>query len=231
MVTKWKVALKVLGSVIAVMLYLGSLPAKLLLFASFYDFFAIHWHNILFRTLIFVALIPLPFIFEIVDFWRPRVKVVLTPSGAASSDLVLRVTNIGKEGDFRATCEVVGSRETCGIPLGRIVDLKWEGIGTAQVNLAVNLSANLLIASYDRRLDDTSWLRLWGIDGQDKKQLAAASWERTPHEKLPEFDLKLNIFRAGSTKPQIAYFTVRPESYVGPLQMFTSSSRPEAVAV
>lgn len=104
--------------------------------------------------------------------------------------------------------------------------LKWDGMSTAKVNLPTNLSANILIASHDQTSNNASWIRLWGIDGQDKKQLASASWEIAPKKKLPEFDLKLSIFRNGSLKPEICYFTVRPASYLGPLEMFICSQLP-----
>ena len=147
MVSRWKLAVKVVASVIAGMVYVGSLPAKIGLVTGFYSFFVAHWHNIGFRTLVFTFLIPAPFAFEIIDFFRPKVKVELMPSGEGSSELVLRVTNVGRQGNFKGTCEVVGSRETCGIPLNKTVNLKWEGVTAAQISIATNASESLLIAT------------------------------------------------------------------------------------
>ena len=203
------------------LLTIASAPTKSATLLPLYEFFARHWPSIWFR-LGFAAFVSLLiYIFEIVDYFRPKVRVKLMPSGRASSDLVLRVTNEARQGNFKATCEVLGSRDTCGIPLNKTVNLKWEGATSPQVGIARNASESLLIASHDYYMPhNTSWLRLWGLDGQDKKQLVSAAWTRTPTEKLPELDLKLCIFREGSIKPEIKYFTIRPESYIGPLEMF-----------
>jgi hypothetical protein len=100
--------------------------------------------------------------------------------------------------------------------------LKWEGVTTSQVNIASNDSSSLLIASHEFVEHNIAWLRLWRLDGQDAKHLASAGWERTPSEKLPEFDIKISVFRDDAVKPLVKYFTVRPESYVGPLEMFVT---------
>jgi hypothetical protein len=203
------------------LLVIVSAPTKFTPLLPVYDFFAKHWIHLWFRLCFALVATVLIYIFEIVDYFRPRVRVKLMPSGRASSDLVLRVTNVARQGNFKATCEVIGSRETCGIPLNKTVNLKWEGAISPQISIAPNASESLLIASHDYYIPhNTSWLRLWGLDGQDKKQLVSAAWTRTPTEKLPELDLKLCIFREGSIKPEISYFTIRPESYIGPLEMF-----------
>src|ERR1019366_9309429 len=109
------------GAVVTWLLVIASAPTKVALFRPFYIFLSDHWQSIWFRVAFAIVATILIFIFEIIDFCRPRVRVVLTPSGAASSELVLGVKNVGKDGDFSATCEVVGSRETCGIPTGKTV--------------------------------------------------------------------------------------------------------------
>ena len=224
MAGKWKFVFKVVGSVIAAMVYVGSLPAKITLLTGFYSFFVTHWHSLGFRTLVFAFLIPAPFVFEIIDYCRPKVRVNLMPSGKGRHDLVLRVTNKGRRGNFKATCEVVASRETCGVPLDRTVNLKWVGITVPQTTIVANDSESLLIASYEMESSETSWLRVWGLDGQEKKQLTAAAWTPMPRERLPEIDLKVSIFREGSVNPRICYYTLRPASCVGPLEMFVSGS-------
>jgi hypothetical protein len=211
------------STVVSWLLLIASAPTKFTPLLPVYDFFSKHWTHLWFRLCIALVATVLIYIFEIVDYFRPMVRVKLMPSGKASSDLVLRVTNVARQGNFKATCEVIGSRETCGIPLNKTVNLKWEGANSPQIGIAPNASESLFIASHEYDMPrNTSWLRLWGLDGQDKKQLVSAAWTRTPTEKLPEIDLKLSIFREGSIKPEIKYFTIRPESYIGPLEMFSS---------
>jgi hypothetical protein len=211
------------STVVSWLLLVASAPTKFTPLLPVYDFFSTYWSHLWFRLCCALIATVLIYIFEIVDYFRPRVRVELVSSGKASSDLVLRVTNKARQGNFKATCEVIGSRETCGIPLSKTVNLKWEGATSPQISIAPNASESLLIASHDYYTPhNTSWLRLWGLDGQDKKELVSAAWTREPKEKLPEIDLTLCIFREGSIKPEIKYFTVRPESYIGPLEMFSS---------
>lgn len=102
-----KILWKTGAVVVAWLLAIASAPTKLAQLRPIYQFLADHWASVWFRAAFALVATVLIFIFEIIDFWRPKVKVVLTPSGRASSELVLGVKNVGKEGDFTATCEVV----------------------------------------------------------------------------------------------------------------------------
>jgi hypothetical protein len=222
MLEKIKKLWKAGGVALTFLFAISSAPTKIVLLKPLYMFFAEHWPSIWFRVGCAFLVSAIIYVFEIVAFFKPTVNVSLMPSGGGSADIVLRVKNDGKQGNFRATYEIVGSRETCGYPMDRTAVLKWEGVGTPQVNIAGNDSASLLIASHEFVEHNIAWLRLWRLDGQDAKQLASAGWERKPSEKLPEFDLKISVFRDDAVKPLVKCFTVRPESYIGPLEMFVT---------
>src|ERR1700747_1727221 len=119
MLEKFKTAWKAGGVFLTFLIAVASAPTKIALLKPLYVFFAEHWSSLWVRLCFAVTVSILIYVFEIIAFFAPKVKVELMPSGKGASDLVLRVKNVGRQGNFKATCEVVGSRETCGIPLDR----------------------------------------------------------------------------------------------------------------
>jgi hypothetical protein len=206
------------------LLLIASAPTKIKLFLPVYKLLATYWPLLWFRLACAVVAILFIFVFEIVEFFRPRVKVLHTPSAGPSVDIVLKVTNQGRDGIFWATAEIAGGNKTNYInhhPSDRTVDLKWENQKELEVPLQRNASKNLEIGRVEKLTEQMEELRLFCFsDDGARTTFGTAKWDiRQQQQQLPSFRLRVSVFCKGSRKPLVKYFMVGPKTSGGPLEM------------
>jgi hypothetical protein len=219
MLDKVKAVWKVVVSVFTVLATIASAPSKVAALHPVYQFLANHWASLWFRALFAAFAVSLIYVFEIVDFFLPTVKITPTASGGYAPRVVLRVTNDGNKATFRATAEIVGSRHAGMQPTNYTAELRWENRKDPEAVIGRKAGLNLLIAYTHTVTQDLSELRLFSVGEDADSYFASARWNVDPQEKLPELDLKVSVYHDLAKGPAIGYFTVRPEKYFGPLEM------------
>jgi hypothetical protein len=199
---------------------IADLPSKLAIWSGWFTALFLYLHPMVVRWLlgslgVLIALVP-----WIVEWFKPRISVLLLPTSGNRPQMDLRVTNTGARREFYAQCEFVALRNSPN-PLSQITySLKWESTNSKKLFLEKDESVNLLIARAKRIPgDDFSQMELLGLSGEEVTRYGWAGWSTNSREVLPEYDLKISIFGTGTNRPLERVYTLKPKAFYGPLEM------------
>ena len=131
-----------------------------------------------------------------------------------------------KDWQFFAKCTPVALRNSPNELSIRTVALKWENCDRHEITIPKYSTENLIIAKFSKDYKTMlGEMSLWNLTADGPKQFEWSSWNISPDEKLPEYDLEIRIFALTAPKPHVAKFTLRPRKYSGPLEMFKTRKR------
>ena len=183
-------------------------------------------HPIVWTIFSLVSAFVLTFYSQIQEAVRPSISVELVPTLGSSPAMEVRVKNTGKGREFYAQCEFLALRNSPN-PLPRITfDLQWAGREDKRLFIANQDTANLLIADFTQDQKTAfAEMTVWGLSGLEKKPYGWAGWSMNSREKLPEYDLGISIRGDGAKVSKQLVFTLRPQKFYGPLEMFKKSVR------
>lgn len=156
--------------------------------------------------------------------------IQLASSTGPSAEIVAMVTNRGEPREMSARCTItalrVGGRAHQFST--RAFDLKWENETARIVRVGMH-PRNLLIATVDeQRSKGLPTMRIWGLSDGTAKEYEWQSWNAEPDEELPEYDLEISIYTDG-VLPHSESFTLRPKSWLGPLEMVSAAHVSESL--
>lgn len=175
-----------------------------------YIFLQDHWSHLWFRSICLAFLVVLPFLPEIAAYFRPSIKVKVTPSGKGTLYMKLNVENVGEVENFGARCEVVAQRNSPNrMPQGTF-DLKWDHTYQRRVDFGKFDSQNLLVAEISGGYDKANSLSLCALDGESTRTRGGFSWEIFGTMPLPEYHLVVTIVGVKGATPRKFYYTLRP---------------------
>lgn len=212
------IALAILGA--------AGFPENLATWLSWLDYLKNYVNHDVARWGFVFAAVLILFSIHALPVLRPHLRLELSPSCGPASNLVLAVTNRGKTGQFFAKCTPVALRNSPNELSIRTVALKWENCDRHEITIPKYSTENLIIAKFSKDYKTMlGEMSLWNLTADGPKQFEWSSWNISPDEKLPEYDLEIRIFALTAPKPHVAKFTLRPRKYSGPLEMFKTRKR------
>lgn len=145
----------------------------------------------------------------------PSVSVLLKSTDVPNhmNTLFLEVINLKTEGVFFADCTIIGSRNeyySASNPPRQKYELAWIGASTAEVRLNTFQFKRLeiaRIASIKTELMGEVDLNAWGSSGSGN--VTRDAWRSGPDGLKPEFDLIVQLFQRGKSRPLVIPILVR----------------------
>lgn len=135
------------------------------------------------------------------------VSVEFEPSEAQSDKMYLRITNRGRAQMFEVQCKVIERRNDPNPPYRVTIPLSWEHPHGRALHLLTGQSGNVLVASAgENRSTMMGWMRLESASSTPGPE---STWNLTPRELLPEYDVEITVLGQQSDQPQKECFTVR----------------------
>jgi hypothetical protein len=152
--------------------------------------------------------------------------VELTPSGGPSPDLRLSVRNNGKVAKFSANGRILDLRHSPNDYRRGTYRLGWLGRDSHEEVIAQGEVGTLVIGAFDTgdpysKLQD----RMCEVTLQEfvpragLRRWDSARWIMHPSEAVPEFDIEVSIHSDKASRPLAKRYTVRPQNWLGPLEM------------
>jgi hypothetical protein len=209
---------------------LAGVPTNVMRWLNAFRFVADHLylinsHPVVLRVVSFVAALGLAFNGQIKHLFLPSFSVELLPTAGQRPEMELRVTNLGKEGEFYTQCELLSLRHSPNALSQVMYPLKWDGTNNKRLFLAQGESANLLIARAKQdHKNGFAEMELLGLYGEEVRQYEWVGWNTSSRESLPEYDLRITVFREGAKKPLERSYTLKPKTFHGPLEMIEIAS-------
>jgi hypothetical protein len=154
--------------------------------------------------------------------------LAVEPTGGPSQDLRLMVTNLGRLASLQGTAVVTATRNYPNRHRLGTYTLMWLGRGSNTIPLDRGQSEALLVARWkihDGPVPRLAQVALVECHGSAEAEWDGFRWNMEPNEKLPEFDVDISIAGSGFSEPFRRSYTLRPSSWLGPLELFEAAPR------
>jgi hypothetical protein len=152
----------------------------------------------------------------------PNLKVQTT--GGPGEQVRLVVTNHGRQGEFRATAELIAKRNDPNKMKSGSFTVPWLG-GTPSITLATLQQDALLLARFEvstQLIPDRFMMGdicLIELRGSSVEVWSGIRWVMTPDAAVPELDLEIRLTGGGASRPLVLKYTLRPSEWLGPLEL------------
>ena len=163
-------------------------------------------------------------LFRSIQRQSPRVSFT-TPN--SPGDTLLTITNTGPAGSFSAQGRLYSLRNSPNDFQRAPFPIPWQNSNAREAPIGRRAADNLLIASFtlgmvgDTRMGELT-IHRWTQTAVGR--VDGSRWIVNPNEKLPQYDLEISVFEQKHRKPVTRRYTLRPASFIGPLELVPPTS-------